>query len=79
MPVLFIVLIALFVGLLVAADRAVQMIKQGRRRKAADRRLAAAAARAETQDRQRRAAAQASTALTSVMPTIHDHAPRHVD
>jgi len=77
--VLFIVLIALFVGLLVAADRAVQMIKQGRRRKAADRRLAAAAARAETQDRQRRAAAQASTALTSVMPTIHDHAPRHVD
>ena len=82
MPVLFIVLIvliALFVGLLVAADRAVQMIKQGRRRKAADRRLAAAAARAEAQDRQRRAAAQASTALTSVMPTIHDHAPRHVD
>jgi hypothetical protein len=78
-PVLFIVLIVLFVGLLFAADRAVKMIKQSRRRKAADRRLTAAAARAEAQDRQRRAAAEASTALTSVMPAIHDHAPRHVD
>jgi hypothetical protein len=78
-PVLFVVLIVLFVGLLVAADRAVKMIKRGRRRKAADRRLAAAVAQAEARDRQRRAAAEASTALTSVMPTIHDHAPRHVD
>ena len=79
MPVLFIVLIALFVGLLVAADRAVKMIKRGRRRREADRRLAAATAQAEERDRQRKAAAEASTALTSVMPTIHDHAPRHVD
>jgi hypothetical protein len=77
--VLFIVLIVLFVGLLFAADRAVKMIKRGQRRREADRRLAAAAAQAEARDRQRRAAAEASAALTSVMPTIHDHAPRHVD
>ena len=62
-PVLLIVLIVLFVGLLLAADRVVKLIKRGLRRKEANRRLAAAA----------------STALTSVMPTIHDHAPRHVD
>jgi Sec-independent protein translocase protein TatA len=77
--VLLIVLIVLFVGLLFAADRAVKMAKRARRRIKADRRLAAAAAEAEARDRQRRAAAEASTALTSVMPTIHDHAPRHVD
>jgi hypothetical protein len=78
-PVLFIVLIVLFVGLAFAADRAVKMIKRGRRRRRADRRLTAAAAQAEARDRQRRAAAEASAALTSVLPTIHDHAPRHVD
>jgi len=78
-PVLLIVLIVLFVGLLLAADRAVKLIKRGLRRREANRRLAAAAARAEERDRQRRAAAEASTALTSVMPAIHDHAPRHVD
>jgi hypothetical protein len=78
-PVLFIVLIVLFVGLAFAADRAVKMIKQSKRRQAADRRLTAAAAQAEARDRQRRAAAEASSALTSVLPAIHDHAPRHVD
>jgi len=78
-PVLLIVLIVLFVGLLLAADRAVKLIKRGLRRREANRRLAAAAAQAEERDRQRRAAAEASTALTSVMPAIHDHAPRHVD
>ena len=78
-PVLLIVLIVLFVGLLLAADRAVKMIKRGRRRREADRRLAAATAQAEERDRQRKAAAEASTALTSVMPAIHDHGTRHVD
>jgi hypothetical protein len=78
-PVLFIVLIVLFVGLLFAADGAVKMIKRGRRRREAGRRLTAAAAQAEARDRQRRAAAEASSALTSVLPAIHDHAPRHVD
>jgi hypothetical protein len=77
--VLLIVLIVLFVGLLFLADRVVKAIKQGRRRSEANRRLAAAAAQAEVKDQQRRAAAEASTALTSIMPTIHDHGPRHVD
>ena len=76
---LLIVLIVLLVGLLLAADRAVKLIKRGLRRREADRRLTAAAARAEARDRPRRAAAEASAALTSVMPAIHDHAPRHVD
>jgi hypothetical protein len=78
-PVLLIVLIVLFVALLFAADRAVKMIKRGLRRREAGRRLTAAAAGAEARDRQRRAAAEASTALTSVMPAIHDHPARHVD
>jgi type II secretory pathway pseudopilin PulG len=77
--VLLIVLIILFVGLLLAADRVVKWIRRARRRAEANRRLTAATAEAETRDRQRRAAAEASTALTSLMPTIHDHDPRHVD
>jgi hypothetical protein len=77
--IVLVVLVVLFVGLLCAADRVVQAIKRGRRRTEANRRLAAAAAQAEARDRQRRAAAEASTALTSVLPAIHDHAPRHVD
>ena len=71
--------VVLFIALLLAADRAVKMAKRGRRRRRAEVRLAAAASQAEAQDRQRRAAAEASVALTSLMPTIHDHAPRHVD
>jgi len=78
-PVLLLVLIVLFVALLFAADRAVKMIKRGLRLREASRRLTAAAAGAEARDTQRRAAAEASTALTSLMPTIHDHGPRHVD
>jgi hypothetical protein len=77
--VLLIVLIVLFVGLLLAADRAVKMIRRGLRLREANRRLTAAAAEAEARDKQRRAAAEASAALTSLMPTIHDHAPRRVD
>jgi type II secretory pathway pseudopilin PulG len=77
--VLFIVLIVLFVGLLLAADRAVKSVRRARRRAEANRRLTAAATEAEERDRQRRAAAEASVALTSLMPTIHDHDPRHVD
>jgi Flp pilus assembly protein TadB len=77
--VLLIVLIVLFVGFLLVADRAVKWIRRARRRAEASRRLTAAAAKAEARDSQRRAAAEASTALTSLMPTIHDHEPRHVD
>ena len=77
--VLLIVLVVLFVGVLFGADRAVKAAKRIRRRAEANRRLTAAATQAQARDRQRRAAAEASAALTSVMPTIHDHAPRHVD
>ena len=77
--VLLFVLIVLFVGLLFAADGVVKWARRARRLREADRRLTAAAARGEARDRQRRAAAEASTALTSVMPAIHDHTPRHVD
>jgi hypothetical protein len=81
MPVLVLLAVAivLFVGVLLAADRAVKVLRRVRRRREANRRLAAAAALAEAEDRQRRAAAEASVALTSLMPTIHDHDPRHVN
>jgi hypothetical protein len=78
-PVLLIVAIVLFVGLLLAADRLLKAIKRGRRRADASRRLTAATAQGKARHKQRRAAAEASTALTSLMPTIHDHDPRHVE
>lgn len=77
--VLFTVAVVLFVCLLIVADRAVKAIKRGRRLREANQRLAAAAVQAEAKDRRRRAAEQASGALTSVMPTIHDMDTRHVD
>jgi hypothetical protein len=61
------------------ADRVVRAVRRGLRRRVANERLTAAAARAEAEHRQRTAAAEASGALTSVMPTIHEHDPRHVD
>ena len=78
--VLIAVAIVLFVCLLLfAADRTVKMTKRTRRRREANRRLTAATVQAEAADRQRKAAAQASGELTSVMPTIHDVDPRLVD
>jgi hypothetical protein len=78
--VLIAVLVVLLVCLLGAAvDRAVKVIKRERRRLEATRRLAAAAAQGKARHRQRKAAEQASGALTSVMPTIHDVDTRHVD
>ncbi len=78
--VLIAVLIILFVCLLVAAaDRAIKTVKRNRRRLDATRRLDAAEARGKAQHRRRKAAEQASGALTSVMPTIHDIDTRHVD
>ena len=73
------VVAVVFVGLLLAADRTVKAVRRGRRRRQANIRLTAAAAQAEAEHRQRRAAAEASGALTSVLPTIHDHEPRKVD
>ena len=72
MAVFVAVAIVLFVGLLFAADRTVKVVKRVRRRREANRRLVAAAAAAEAKHRQRTAAVEASGALTSVMPTIHD-------
>ncbi len=79
-PVLLLVMIVpLAVLLLLAADRVLKAAKRIRRRREANRRLTAAQTRAEVKHKQRRAAAEASGALTSLMPTIHDHDPRHVD
>jgi hypothetical protein len=80
MRVLLAVAVFLFLcGFAVTADRAVRAVRRGLRRRVANQRLAAAAARAEEQERQRQAAADASGALTSLMPTIHDLGPRNVD
>jgi hypothetical protein len=73
------VVLVLFIALLLTADRAVKAVRRGRRRRHANARLTAAAAQAEADDRQRRAADEASGALTSIMPAIHEHPPRHVD
>ncbi len=73
------VVIVLAVGLLFAVDRAIKAIKRIRRRQDANRRLVAAAAAAEAKNRQRKAATEASGALTSLIPAIHEHETRHVD
>jgi hypothetical protein len=79
-PVLLLaVALVLFVGLLFAVDRAVKASKRVRRRREANRRLIAAAAVAEDKNRQRTATAEASKALTSLIPAIHDHEIRHVE
>ncbi len=66
-------LIVGFVGTALAAyvaDRLLKARTQARRRRTMSERLAAATARADVQQEQREAAAQASAALTSVMPAI---------
>ncbi len=77
-PVLIAVAIVLLVGLLFAIDRTNKAIKRIGRRREANRRLIAAAAVAEAKDRQRKAAAEASKALTSLIPAIQEHDTRHV-
>jgi uncharacterized membrane protein YsdA (DUF1294 family) len=71
--------VALFVFLLVIADRAAKAIERGRRRREVGERLAAVTAEAEARHKRRKAAAEASGALTSVMPTIHDLETRRVE
>jgi len=78
-PILLLVVIVLLAALLLVADRAFKAAKRIRRRREANRRLTAAQAQAEVTVKQRRVAAEASGALTSVMPAIHDLDPRHVD
>jgi Flp pilus assembly protein TadB len=77
------VALAVFAIVLIAvaaftADYTVKARKKGRLRRDAETRLSAAAATAEARERDRRARQQASAALTSVMPTIHDRGPRRV-
>jgi hypothetical protein len=81
MYVIFVVVLALVAGLLFLLDRALKAVQEGRRRRAAGLRLAAAAAHAEEVARQRRAAADASGALTSVLPAIQqaERGPRRVE
>jgi hypothetical protein len=63
------VLAAVF--LLYAADRVVKAFLRARRLRQMSERLAAATVRAEKQQAKREAAAEASAALTSVMPAIN--------
>ncbi len=70
MYVIFVVIVLLVAGLLFLLDRGLKAVERGRSRRDAGARLAAAAAYAEHEDRQRRAAADASAALTNVLPAI---------
>ena len=81
MPVLVLLAvgIVLFVGLLFAVDRTLKVSKRVRRRREANRRLIAAAAVAEAKNKQRTETAEASKALTSLIPAIHEHDTRHVE
>jgi hypothetical protein len=78
--IVVVLLVLLVAGLLVLADRATEVVRRARKRRAAAERLAAAAARAQEKSRARDAAAEASGALTTVLPAIlvEDHEPRHV-
>ena len=60
------------------ADHTVKARRKARLRRDAETRLAAATAAAEVKERDRRARQEASAALTSVMPAIHDRGPRRV-
>ena len=74
------VAVLLLAIVLVFADRATEVVRRARKHRALAERLAAAAARAEDKNRARTAAAEASDALTTVLPAIlvEDHEPRHV-
>jgi hypothetical protein len=79
MRVLLIVAFVLIICLLFAADRAIKAVNRGRRRRDVNERLAAVAAVAEEKERERKEVVDAGEALTSLMPTIHDHETRRVD
>jgi uncharacterized protein HemY len=80
MPVLLLaVAVVVLVGLMFALDRMLKVGKRVRRRREANRRLIAAAAQAEARNKHKTATAEASKALTSLIPAIHDHDIRHVE
>jgi hypothetical protein len=75
---IFVVLIS--AGLFFVVARAVMAVREGRKRRAVSVRLAAVAARAEETHRQRRAVADSSAALTTLLPAIQQakEGPRRV-
>jgi hypothetical protein len=79
MRVLLVIGVVVLVCLLLVVDRALKIIRRAERRREVNQRLAAVAAAAEARDEQRRTVREESGAITSVMPTIHDLGPRHVD
>lgn len=70
--------VVVLVALLFAADRAIKSNVQRRRLRDMEERLATAKSKTDEKVEQQRRAAQAREALTSVMPRIHAHKPRHV-
>jgi hypothetical protein len=78
MVALIVFVVVLLAVAALVADYTVKARRKARLRREAAERLAAAASVAEAQERERRARQQASAALTSVMPTIHDRGPRRV-
>jgi Flp pilus assembly protein TadG len=78
MVALIVLVVVLFAAAVFMVDHTVKARKKARLRRASTERLAAAAAGAEARERDRRARQEASAALTSVMPTIHDRGPRRV-
>jgi hypothetical protein len=78
MVALIVLVIVLFALVAFAVDHTMKARNKARLRRDAGQRLAAAAAGAEARERDRRARQEASAALTSVMPTIHDRGTRRV-
>jgi hypothetical protein len=77
--VLIAVAIVLVIAALFAADRVVKVTKRSRRRAEVGRRLRAVTVAADDRNRKRKAAAEVSGALTSIMPAIGDLETRHVE
>jgi hypothetical protein len=77
--VLIVVAIVLVIAGLFAADRVVKVTKRSRRRAEVGRRLRAVTVAADDRNRKRKAAAEVSGALTSIMPAIGDLETRHVE
>lgn len=78
--VLFALLVVGLASLTVCSVMARQSARNARKREAVAARLDSIVARAEREHRDRKAAAQASAALTTVLPAINpgDRAPRRV-
>lgn len=79
--ILTIALVFAFAAVLMfVLDRALKAIERGRRRREAAERLGAAYAYAEEKARRKKAASEASSALTSVLPAIKkpEGGPRRV-